>query len=370
MVFKQPIVFPVAVGDLSALPEGPAVYLIRPRQGRPYLGRTSILRRRMTRLFAKWKLAEVASHVDYWPTASRLEQWMLSYELALEVFPDDYERVLRLPKPAYLKLVLANPFARTQISTRLSGAQNIFFGPFPARASADQFEGQLLDLFQLRRCQEELVPSTGHPGCIYGEMQRCLRPCQQAVTGEEYATEAERVADFLATRGRDTLERTALMRDRASQAMEFEQAAHLHARHDKIALVARQPGELAGSATQLCGIAVTASTEPEAVMLWFLREGLWLPPVPFSLAPIVDKPASLDLRLRELLAPLAAPAAPASATQRERHLALLAKWFYSSWRDGEWLGVENFGKVPYRKLVNAIHRVARGKTAAASAEPE
>ena len=366
MVFKQPLVFPAASGDLSTLPEGQAVYLIRPREGRPYLGRTNILRRRMTRLFAKWKLAEVASQIDYWLTASRLEQWMLSYELAIEIFPDDYERVLRLPKPAYLKLVLANPFPRTQITTRLVGAQNVFFGPFQTRASADQFEAQLLDLFQLRRCQEELSPSPGHPGCIYGEMQRCLRPCQQAVTGEEYASEATRVGDFLATRGQETLDRTAMMRDRASQSLEFEQAAQLHARHDKIAVVARQPGELAGSAAQLCGIAVTASTEPEAVMLWFLREGLWLAPVLFSLAPIVDKPASLDLRLRELIAALAPLPPRVSLTHRERSLSLLAKWFYSSWRDGEWLGVENFQAVPYRKLVNAIHRVAKGKTPAES----
>jgi excinuclease UvrABC nuclease subunit len=166
---------------------------------------------------------------------------MLSYELAQEVFPDEPERALRLPKPAYVKLLLANPFARTQITTRLSGAQNVFFGPFSTRAFADQFESQLLDLFQLRRCQEDLIPSTDHPGCIYGEMQRCLRPCQQALTPEEYASEATRMADFLATRGKSTLERTALLRDRASQKLDFEQAAQLHARHDKIEAVARVP---------------------------------------------------------------------------------------------------------------------------------
>ena len=323
MVFKQPLTFP-ATGDLATLPEGQAVYLIHPHQGQPYLGRTNILRRRMTRLFAKWKLAELASHIDYWPTASRLEQWMLSQQLGSEVFPDDPERALRLPKPAYVKLLLANPYARTQITTRLSGAQNIFFGPFAQRAGADQFEAQLLDLFQLRRCQEDLAPSTEHPGCIYGEMQRCLRPCQQAVTPEEYVSEAGRVAGFLATRGRATLERTALLRDRASQQLDFEQAAQLHARHDKIEAVSRVPGELAGSVSQLCGVAVTASIEPESVMLWFLRDGGWLPPVVFSLAPVVDKPASLDSRLREIIASLAAPKATLSL--REQHLALLAKW--------------------------------------------
>lgn len=355
MVFKQPVSFPPS-GDLTTLPEGQGVYLIHPREGLPYLGRTNILKRRLTRLFAKWKLAELAARVDYWPTASRLEQWMISYQLALDVFPDDPDRALRLPKPAYVKLLLANAFPRTQITTRLSGAQNLFFGPFATRAAADQFEAQFLDLFQLRRCQEDLAPSPEHPGCIYGEMQRCLRPCQEAVTPEEYASEAGRVAEFLGTRGRGTLEWVALQRDRASQNLEFELAAQLHARHDKIEAIARVPGELAGNSSQLCGVAVTPSTEPQAVTLWFLRNGVWLPPVVFSLAPVVDKPGSLDSRLREILAQLETP--KSSLGQREQHLALLAKWFYSSWRDGEWLGLESFAAVPYRKLVNAIHRVA------------
>lgn len=359
MVPQPPLTLAAATDDPATLPDAPAVYVIHTHAGKPFLGRTNILRRRMTRLFAKWKLAEVASRVDCWLTASRLEQWLLSYRLATELFPDDYERVLRLPKPAYVKLVLANPFARTQITTRLAGAQNLFFGPFPARAAADQFESQLLDLFQLRRCQEDLAPSPEHPGCIYGEMQRCLRPCQQAVTLEEYASEGTRVAEFLETRGQATVDRVALQRDRASEQMEFELAAQLHQRHDKIEAVARQSGELCASTAKLTGVAVTKSIEADTVLLWFLRDGCWLDAVPFSLGPPAEgKPGSLDSRLREIIAALPAPRP--SLALREHHLALLAKWFYSSWRDGEWLNIDNLSAAPYRKLVNAIHRVARG----------
>jgi ABC-type lipoprotein release transport system permease subunit len=53
-----------------------------------------------------------------------------------------------------------------------------------------QFQSQFLDLFQMRRCEENLAPSPSHPGCVYGEMNMCLRPCQQAVTPEEYASES------------------------------------------------------------------------------------------------------------------------------------------------------------------------------------
>jgi excinuclease UvrABC nuclease subunit len=189
-------------------------------------------------------------------------------------------------------------------------------------------------------------------------MNRCLRPCQQAVTRDEYRTEAHRMRDFLATRGAALLEPTAAARDRFSRELLFEEAARQHARYEKIEQVARGAGELAREVTHLHGVAVTASREPESVILWFLREGCWLKRRAFSVAPAGDKPVSLDTRLREIVASLEQP--HPHPGERQDHLALLAKWFYSSWRDGEWLAVESWEALPYRKLVNAIHRVVVG----------
>jgi hypothetical protein len=42
---------------------------------------------------------------------------------------------------------------------------------------------------------------------------------------------------------------------------------------------------------------------------------------------------------------------------RLEHLALLARWYYSSWSDGEWIGFHGLDQVPYRKLVRAISRL-------------
>ena len=47
----------------AAVPDVPAVFLIRPREGRPYLARTNVLRRRLKRLSDRWRLAEVADRI-------------------------------------------------------------------------------------------------------------------------------------------------------------------------------------------------------------------------------------------------------------------------------------------------------------------
>ena len=44
--------------------------------------------------------------------------------------------------------------------------------------------------------------------------------------------------------------------------------------------------------------------------------------------------------------------------ERQEHLAILARWFYSSWRDGEWIPIPILASAPYRKIIGAISRTA------------
>jgi hypothetical protein len=62
----------------------------------------------------------------------------------------------------------------------------------------------------------------------------------------------------------------------------------------------------------------------------------------------------MDRRLRDAIAALQPEGAP-----RAEHLAILTRWYSSSWRDGEWIGIDWPSKIPYRKLVNAIARVGK-----------
>lgn len=348
---------------LESLPNRPAVFLLWPREGRPYLARTALLRRRLFRLLkAREKpsrllnLRGTVARIEYQLTASAFESAVRACELAREHFPDAYLDLLNLRLPPYVKIAMRNPFPRTAIATRLGRPPAVHFGPFQTRAAAERFESQVLDLFQVRRCQEDLEPSPGHPGCVYGEMGRCLRPCQQVVGPDEYRHEVERVAEFLATGGRSLAESISRARDRFSEELEFEEAARQHRRLEKVEEALKLAGGLARDVDRLHGVAVTASVEPDAVQLWILRAGWWLEPRRFSFEVRDGKPVSLDGALRETFASLPPPRI--GARERQEYLALLARWYYSSWREGEWVAIGDFDRVPYRKLVHAISRVA------------
>ncbi len=348
---------------IEALPNQPAVFLLWPREGQPHLSKTGLLRRRLLRLLKEREkpsrllnLRHTVSRIEYQLTGSALESSLAHYEQARRHFPETYLDLIKLRMPPYVKLVLNNPFPRSHITTHLSRA-GLYFGPFRSRASAERFEAQFLDLFQMRRCQEDLIPSPEHPGCMYGEMGMCLRPCQEVVGTAEYTHEVDRVVEFLRTDGKAMLDSLANSRDRLSEEMQFEEAARQHKRFEKVQEVLKLSDELARDIDRLNGVAIVRSLAADAVELWIARNGDLLPGRRFGFEVREGKTVSLDRKLRETFA----EAAPRKLTVRERqeYLALLARWYYSSWRDGEWLAFEGDRDVPYRKLVHAISRVAK-----------
>ncbi len=353
--------------EIDSLPDRPAVFLLWAAEGLPYLARTALLRRRLRRLVSNrdrvsrvLNLQGLAERIEYWPTGSSLEAALVHLELAQRHFPDDWPRITRLHAPAFLRLTLDNPFPRTMITTRFAGktSRGLMYGPFPSRAAADRFNEALLDQFQLRRCEENLAPTPNHPGCIYGEMNRCLRPCQEAVSTAEYRSESARVEEFLRTGGASLRHTAEAARDRASAAMQFEEAAQMHQRAARIADVQALAGELARSIDTLAGVAVTPSAAADAVDLWFLTGGRWQQPRRVMLSETNGAGQSLDRRMRELASGVLSPASTPAAEPSLEHLAILIRWHRSSWRDGEWIGFDSLDKLPYRKLVNAVGRVA------------
>jgi excinuclease ABC subunit C len=346
---------PVAFDEtLSALPNRQAVFLLWPRAGKPYLARTNVLRKRLLRLLAN--LRGTIERIEYQFVGSRLEAQFLLVQLARKYLGASWREDIRLRFPPYVKLILSNRFPRTQVTAHIGRAPAIYYGPFRNRAAAARFESEFLDLFQLRRCQEDLAPHPEHPGCIYGEMGKCLRPCQQAVGVEEYQGEALRVSEFLRTNGRSLTGLAESARERLSAEMDFEGAALMHQRLQRVQEVLGLRDELARDVEGLNAIAVTPSVVEDAVDLGWLRGGVWhgFSRIQFNQADGTS--VSLDARLRELA--LTVPdAAPGG---RMEHLAIVARWFYSSWCDGELLMVDDWAKIPYRKLVNAVSRIAHG----------
>ncbi len=293
----------------------------------------------------------------YWRVGSRLETALILYELTRQAYPDSYLRRLHLRLPWFIGLTQTDRFARLTVANRLS-SRHARYGPFRTRDAALLYQEQLQGLHQIRRCVETLAVSPDHPGCIYGEMNQCLRPCQCAVSPEEYATEAARVADFLSTAGKSALLPLAATRDRAAAELDFEQAALAHKRMEKVQAAIAARDAVIAPVDKFHGIAVTRAAAAESVNLWPMVAGYWQSALPLHLPANQESGArSLDALLRERLQ--AAVGTATAEGNRVEHLAVFSRWFYSSWRDGHWFPFETAQQINYRRLVKAISEMAK-----------
>ena len=372
----------------ASVPAASAVFLLRSDDphAEPYVSKTASLRRRLHRLLGT--PAELASDarpdsrgrlslrgrfslnlrnrvrwIEYTPTGSDFESGFLLYKLLRATFPKVYSDRLRLRLAPLIKLHMENEYPRASVTTRLGrlNGRNIYYGPFPSRAMAEKYANDSLDFFKMRRCVDDLHPDPKFPGCIYSEMKMCLAPCFQGCTDPEYHAEVGRVREYFDSRGESLVREISIQRDTASASLEFENAAALHGRVDKLKPVVSQLPEVVQRIDSLAGVVVQRGADPESVNFFRLDAGRLSGPSKFAIQPSEHtKSQSMESRVREALAAFS-PAESRSALETMEHLALLRRWYYRSHRMGEIFFADPQGELPLRRMVRGIARVYRGE---------
>lgn len=368
----------------AAVPRRPGVLLIEMSAagGQPHILRTADLRRAAERLLRapepgskRLNLRDVAARIRYHVTGSKFEQTLTLYENAKKHAPGRYRDLLRLRPPAVLKVNLRNEYPRCYVTRRIRADEGFYFGPFASRRAAEAFSEGFLDLFKTRRCQIRIRRDPSFPGCIYSEMKMCLAPCFAGCTQQEYDAEAFRIVEALATCGEALINQIQREREAASEALDFERAAALHKRLEKVSGVLRGMPELARRIEELDAVILQRAAEEKTVAVFPLRGGLLAAPLFLDFGELSSQPRSVEAILRQVLEPLRpaitgqGPETPVGADPNWRgryglraappelaeHLSLVARWYYSNPREGEILFRED--DWPYRRILRACGRV-------------
>jgi len=397
---------------LRAIPAQPGVFALRgPRaEDAPYLTQTADLRRRMRRLLdppesqsKRLNLREKVARIEYCVTGSAFQSSLVLYDATAALFGyTEARRRLKLHTPYFLRMTVENAFPRVYSTNKLSrrGLDNMY-GPFPSRLAAERYCDAVLDLFKLRRCYEDLAPYPEHPGCVYGEMKKCIEPCKQACTPEQYAAETAAVKHFFDTRGESMIIQIGLDREEASSAMHFEKAAALHAQWQKVkavqiladwlirpvprlraiivqqaapdpnsekdhldqaALFLLEGGCLVGP-EHLSTLGVRAVREQTSVGSSLFAQPLMLQAVPLEGEPAAGTSNSPEERAAHAIAALEQRAAqPSDLALLSDHLSLLRRWYYrpEKQRIGEIFFSNDDGTWPIRKVLRGAARTVLG----------
>jgi excinuclease UvrABC nuclease subunit len=375
----------------AAAPASAAVFVLRGEAGsEPYVGKSSNLRRRLQRLLGapdgqsrKLNLRDRVRDVEWAATGSDFGAGLLLYKTLRREFPRNYGDRLRLRFAPLVKLILDNPYPRATVTTRISryfppyrqkkairvGHPAEYFGPFPTRVAAEKFANDSLDLFKMRRCTFDLNPDPAFPGCIYSEMKMCLAPCFKGCTDEEYATEVGRVQEYFTTGGQSLVREIEKLRDEASTALDFEGAAALHTRLEKVKAATAQLPEIVRRLDELNGVMIQPSAEADSVALFKIVAGRICDPVRLDVASkseaahMTARPQSMEARINEALATVEEVKIQ-SALEWMEHLALLKRWYYRTAKAGELFLTDANGELPMRRVVRGVSRVFKGEKAA------
>jgi excinuclease ABC subunit C len=349
-----------------ALPPRPAVCLIEPKDpsAEPFFIRTQDLQRRLRRLLGpadpsskRLNLRDFAKGLRYRLTPSAFEQNLVYYQQARQLLAKRYKRMLRLRPPAVLKISLRNAYPRCYATRRIPVDANgepsggFYYGPFASRKSAEAFAEGVLDLFKVRRCQIKIRRDPTFPGCIYSEMKMCLAPCFAGCSKEEYDVEVGRLVSFLETGGSSLRDGLETERNRASEDLDFEKAALLHKKVDKLDDALRGQAELPRRLQDLNAVIFQRGGEDQSIAVYEVRAGRITDPFLLSFATLAGEPRSAEQLLRQQLE----GQRETSPADLSEHLWLLARWFYSNPREGEIFFKENTW--PYRRMMRACARL-------------
>jgi len=231
-----------------------------------------------------------------------------------------------------------------------------------------------------------------------------LAPCYQGCTDERYAQEATAVESFLASRGESRLVVLRTQRDQASADLEFESAAAIHAQVQRVEAVRTLAPELVRPFSQLRGVILQPSSQPDEVAVFLYEKNRLRGPVgystlgmrvqneqsgssslfaqPLAVEAVPETPATptalpaeptapakpargmLEARMESALTALAEPEAAApSPTLRQGHLALLKRWYYrpENRRPGEIFFPSTEGQWPVKAILRGVGRVFASK---------
>lgn len=270
--------------QLKTFPTQPGVYLMKDASKRIlYVGKAKNIKQRLKQYFSPsgddramipLLVSQIAT-IETIVVNSEKEALLLENTLIKRHKPK-YNAFLKDDK-TYVSLMInhTHKWPRLQL-IRYKGKpklKGLYFGPYTSAFAARQIYDLLIHIFPLRQCSDQELLRRTRPCLLYG-IKRCLAPCVDKCSHEDYTTFVNGTISFLEGKDKSLSEQLTKEMHEASDALEFEKADAIlktlkqieHVTHSK-QLVHRPGGEN-------CDVLSLYRAAKEAVIMQLMfREG-------------------------------------------------------------------------------------------------
>lgn len=212
----------------------PGVYLMKDTTGCIlYVGKAKNLRKRLGQYFLlktdhrpqiPFLLAQVES-VETIIVSSEKEALLLEHSLIKKHLPK-YNLLLKDDKSFICIQITKDEWPALKLTrSKDSKLSSDMFGPYPSAFAARKMLNLLQRLFPLRECSDFVLKNRTRP-CILYQIGRCVAPCVQKCSKEEYQGYVSEVRQFLKGHDQNIVKNLQAKMKLASENMEYEKAAH------------------------------------------------------------------------------------------------------------------------------------------------
>ncbi|KLY61042.1 UvrABC system protein C [Klebsiella pneumoniae] len=243
-----------------------------------YVGKAKDLKKRLSSYFrsnlASRKteaLVALIAQIDVTVTHTETEALLLEHNY-IKLYQPRYNVLLRDDKSYPFIFLSGDTHPRLAMHRGAKHAKGEYFGPFPNGYAVRETLALLQKIFPIRQCENSVYRNRSRP-CLQYQIGRCLGPCVAGlVSEEEYAQQVEYVRLFLAGKDDQVLTQLIARMEKASQNLEFEEAARIR---DQIQAVRRVTEKqfVSNTGDDLDVIGVAFDAGMACVHVLFIRQG-------------------------------------------------------------------------------------------------
>ncbi len=229
--------------NLKKVPNTPGVYKFFNKHEIIYIGKAKDLRKRVSSYFGKSfkdrktsQIKFLTDKVETFTTKNEVEALLLEQTLIKENKPK-FNILLRDDKTyPYIYFSLDHEFPGVYSKRTKKGVDKKYFGPFVSSEAVKKSIKEIQKIFRLRNCSDNTFANRTRP-CIEFQMKRCSAPCVQKINKVDYFEDITSAKSFLSSSDTRTIERLTKDIEKAVSKLEFEKAAEIRDRLNRINII-------------------------------------------------------------------------------------------------------------------------------------
>ncbi len=226
---------------LKLLPSLPGCYIYYNKDGEViYVGKAKILKRRVMSYFNRKHdsvkvnvLVPQIERLEYIITNTEVEALILESHL-IKKYKPRYNVLLKDDKKYPYFLITDEDFPRITIVRKknLNPEKGRYYGPYTDIRAMHATLDFLKKIFPLKQCK---TPKFKDRPCLYYHIGRCMAPCQNLVTPDEYKQIVKQAELFLSGKQSELMQQIKEQMMKYSDSLQFEKAAKLRDSYNDLA---------------------------------------------------------------------------------------------------------------------------------------